>query len=125
MNNSNQTKYAGFGIRFLAYWVDYIIIFLSSLVIQQLFGNNPFAVFQAQSLNDLQKASAAANSPLALITSIGFGLAYYLIFLVGHDGATPGKKLLGIKIIKASGEKLTYLTALIRYFGYFISSLFY
>lgn len=119
---SSQVKYAGFGIRFLAYWVDFIILFPLGLIIQQMLGNNPFAVFQAQSLSDLQKIQASANSPLGIIISLACALAFSLIFWVNYDGATPGKKLLGIKILKSDGGKLTYPVAIIRYIGYLVSA---
>ena len=46
-SSTSQVRYAGFGIRFLAYWVDMLILFPAGLMIQQMVGNHPFAVFQA------------------------------------------------------------------------------
>lgn len=119
--SDSQVKYAGFGIRFLAYWVDFLILFPLGLMIQQMVGNNPFAIFQAQSLSDIQKIQGSANSLLGIGIALPLLLAYFLIFWVNYDGATPGKKLLGIKILKDNGEKLTYPAAFIRYIGYMIS----
>lgn len=118
----SQPQYAGFGIRFLAYWVDFLILFPLGLMIQQMMGNSPFAVFQAQSLSDIQKIQSSSNSLLGMAIALPLVLAYYLIFWVNYDGATPGKKLLGIKIIKDNGEKLTYPAAFIRWIGYMISA---
>lgn len=120
--SSFQPRYAGFGIRFLAYWVDFIILFPIGLVVQQMVGNNPFAIFQAQSLVDVQKIQGSANSLLGIIISIPVSIAFFLIFWANYDGATPGKKLLGIKIVKENGEKLTYSTAFARYIGYMLSA---
>ncbi|MBI3620051.1 RDD family protein [Candidatus Roizmanbacteria bacterium] len=117
----SQVKYAGFGIRFLAYWVDFLILFPLGLIIQQIIGNNPFAIFKL-ALSDLQKLQASAYNPLGIIISLACALAFFLIFWVNYDGATPGKKLLGIKIVKADGEKLTYPVAIIRYIGYLVSA---
>ena len=58
---------------------------------------------------------------MGIFIGLAFVLTYYLIFWVNYDGATPGKKLLGIKITKANGEKLTYPVAFIRYVGYTVS----
>lgn len=118
----SQIKYAGFGIRFLAYWVDFLILFPLGLMIQQMVGNSPFAIFQAQSLSDIQRIQGSASFLLGIKIAIPLAVAYFLIFWVNYDGATPGKKLLGIKIIKDSGEKLTYPVAFIRYIGYLISA---
>ena len=122
--SDSQVKYAGFGIRFLAYWVDFLIIFPLDLMIQQMMGNSPFAIFHAQSLSDIQKIQSSSNSLLgsAVVLPLTLTLAYFLIFWVNYDGATPGKKLLGIKIAKDNGEKLTYPIAFIRWIGSMISA---
>jgi uncharacterized RDD family membrane protein YckC len=118
----SQPQYAGFGIRFLAYWVDYLILFPLDLMIQLMMGNSPFAIFQAQSLTDIEKIQSSSNSLLGMAIALPLVLAYFLIFWVNYDGATPGKKLLGIKIVKDNGEKLTYPAAFIRWIGYMISA---
>lgn len=42
---------------------------------------------------------------------------------VNNDGATPGKKLMGIKIVKIDGSKIDYSAAILRsVFGYTLSS---
>lgn len=120
--SASSTQYAGFGIRFLAYWVDFLILFPLGLMVQEMVGNSPFAIFQAQSLSDIQKIQGSANSLLGIVISIPLAVAFFLIFWVNYDGATPGKKLLGIKIVKDNGEKLTYSTAFIRYIGFMISA---
>src|SRR3990167_9319672 len=120
--SDSQVKYAGFGIRFLAYWVDFLILFPLGLMIQQMVGNSPFAMFQAQSLSDIQKIQGSSNSILGMAIALPLAIAYFLIFWVNYDGATPGKKLLGIKIVKDNGEKLTYPAAFIRWIGYMISA---
>lgn len=119
---TSQQNYAGFGTRFLAYWVDFVILFPLGLVLQSLFGNNVFAVFQAQTLADLQKVQSSPNFLINMVVAMGLGLAYWLIFWVNYDGATPGKKLLGIKITRDNGDKLTYPSAFIRYIGFLVSS---
>jgi uncharacterized RDD family membrane protein YckC len=116
-----QVKYAGFRLRFIAYWVDWLIIFPLGLMIQQMVGSSPFALFQAKTMDDLLKLQSSGNSLLGMAISTLFSLAFFLIFWVNYDGATPGKKLLGIKIIKDNGEKINYPSAFIRYIGYLIS----
>lgn len=41
---------------------------------------------------------------------------------VNFDGATPGKKLMAIKITRGDGSKLNYAVAFIRILGYLLSS---
>ena len=120
--SNGQQNYAGFGLRFLAYWVDFLILFPLGLVIQSLFGNNIFAVFQAQTLSDLQKVQSSPLFLLNMLVAFGLSFAYWLIFWVNYDGATPGKKLLGIKITRDNGDKLTYSSAFVRCLGFLVSS---
>lgn len=117
-----QVRYAGFGIRFLAYCVDFLILFVLGLMVQQMVGNSPFAIFQAQSLSEVQKIQGSGNSLLGIGIGLLLGLAYYLVFWVNYDGATPGKKLLAIKIVKDNGEKLTYPVAFVRWLGNMVSA---
>lgn len=119
---SSEHQYAGFGRRFLAYWVDFIILFPIGLVVQQMLGVNPFAVFQAQSLEQLQQIQQSTAGGLPTIVSLALALAFFLIMWVNFEGATPGKKLMAIKIIKGDGSKLSYPVAFIRYIGYFLSA---
>ncbi|EFK95795.1 protein containing RDD domain [sediment metagenome] len=118
--STSNFQYAGFGLRFLAYWVDFLLLYILGFILQIATGNNPFAVFTAQSLSDLQKIQSSSNS--FIIIALLAGIVYYLIFWVNHDGATPGKKLLGIKIIRNNGEKLSYPVAFVRYVGYILSA---
>jgi len=51
-------------------------------------------------------------------------LTYHTAFL-GSTGQTPGKKVLGLQVIRTSGEKISYPRALGRTLGYIPSSLLY
>src|SRR3990167_10777239 len=81
-SSSSEPQHAGFGLRFLAYWVDFLLLFPLGLIISQMVGNNPFAVFQAKTVDDLQKLQSSPNSLLAVVIGLFFGLAYYLVFWV-------------------------------------------
>ena len=119
---SSEHQYAGFGRRFLAYWVDFLMLFPIGLVVQQMMGVNPFAVFQAQSLEQLQQIQQSSAGGLPTIVSLAFALAFFLTMWVNFEGATPGKKLMAIKITKVDGSKVTYPVAFIRYIGYLLSA---
>lgn len=120
--SDNNDKYAGFGRRILAYWVDFLILFPIGLTIQQMFGANPFAMFQYETLEQLQKAQQSGTNTVPTLISLAIGLAYFLIMWVNYDGATPGKRLMAIKIVKSDGSKMTYPAAFLRYIGYFVSA---
>ncbi len=55
---------------------------------------------------------------------LGFliGVGYQWYFLTTQNGQTPGKKLMNIRVIKASGEPLTGVDVVMRYIGYYINT---
>lgn len=124
-NSPISLEYVGFGRRFVAYLIDYLIIFPISLVVQLLLGQNPFAVFQVNTLSELQQlqqTNYGNTTTVATLISLLIAIAFYLIMWVNFEGATPGKKVMAIKIVKVDGSKITYPVAFIRYIGYLISS---
>ncbi len=50
-------------------------------------------------------------------------IAYQWYFPTQHNGQTPGKMALGIRVIKADGGKISDADAVIRYFGYMLNSI--
>ncbi len=51
------------------------------------------------------------------------GVLYQWYFLTQQNGQTPGKKLVGIRVIKVNGEPLQFTDVLLRYVGYFLNTL--
>ncbi|MFA5940123.1 MAG: RDD family protein [Sinimarinibacterium sp.] len=50
--------------------------------------------------------------------SLGWGAVYFTLLTVLWNGQTPGKRLLGIRVISLRGEPLSYWVAFERYGGY-------
>lgn len=101
-----QREYAGFWIRFVAKFVDGIIL----LVVNQL-----FAVIIGLAVTDAQT--------VAVIVSL-LGLAIriaYVIYFTGKYGATPGKMALKLEIIRSDGSPITYGRATGRFFAELLS----
>ena len=48
----------------------------------------------------------------------------YFTYFHGATGQTPGKKILGLKVIQRGGEPLTFGIAFLRWVGYLISKIF-
>jgi uncharacterized RDD family membrane protein YckC len=55
---------------------------------------------------------------------LGFfvGLAYQWFFLTQNHGQTIGKMLMGIRVVKLSGEPLQATDAILRYLGTYLNS---
>lgn len=58
-----------------------------------------------------------------IIVFVIMKMAYFTYFH-GSVGQTPGKRLLKLKVIRISGEKLSYGTAFLRWACYLISGIF-
>ena len=59
--------------------------------------------------------------PLRWLSTFGAAAAYFTIFTAGRRQATPGKRLLGLRVLKLDGRPLTLWESFERFGGYFIS----
>ena len=50
------------------------------------------------------------------------GIAYHWYFLIRHNGQTPGKMLMKIRVVKTDGSPIDDVTPILRYIGYYINS---
>lgn len=90
-------QYAGSGQRFVAFLIDAILLGIIGAVLGQ-----------------------ASESQ---VISIIVGAAYYLYFWVKQDGQTLGKKAMHIKVVRADGQPMDWMTAGLRYIGYIVSGI--
>ena len=88
--------YAGFWRRFVAIFIDAVILTIPSLVINQIV---PYA------------------------GALLFGFIYYPLFISSPLQATPGKAIMGVAVIDENGQTLTLKAAIIRYACSFLSGL--
>lgn len=108
----NQPQYAGFGRRFFASSLDGIISTVISYIILLPLGWNPFQV----------RVGSSAHWTSVLISTF-VGALYLILFWVNGKGATPGKKLFGIKIVQVNDSPINYSKAILRWLGYIVSGL--
>jgi uncharacterized RDD family membrane protein YckC len=71
-----------------------------------------------------------ANDPFraikaALVGSLVLIMVHltYEVFFLGRFGATPGKMVCGLRVVRPTGEKITYLRAFGRFFACQLSGL--
>jgi uncharacterized RDD family membrane protein YckC len=114
-------RYAGFWIRFLARFIDGMILGLAGLIIRL-----PLVIMLGIGMG---RGSVFSMTPgLSAVTGISFLLnlvlgVIYEVYFVSTRGATPGKMALGLKIIRADGSPVDAGLALGRYVAYIISGL--
>lgn len=99
-----ENLYAGFWLRVGSFFLDGLI--LSPVIILNLYLNSQGKFFYFYALIPFQ------------ILYIG-----YHVYLVKIKGGTPAKLILGLKIIKITGEPIGWREAIIRYSPYIIFSL--
>jgi uncharacterized RDD family membrane protein YckC len=118
-SNQNETTvaHAGFWIRFLAYFIDGIIVIVSYNIIIFLivfFGTIFFGLRLGNDFSVLEN-SGLFSSFYILLFAI-YILMYIICFpvLTYKYGATLGKRICGLKVITQDNQKMTFKRALLR-----------
>ena len=96
--------YSGFWLRVAALFIDMLILLPFSLVFRYI-ENQPQLVW------------------VGFLGSMAMVWFYFAFFESGNWQATPGKRLMSIKVTNLSGEKIQFWRASARYFAKFLSSL--
>jgi len=118
-------RYGGFWRRWVALLIDKFILYIiySILIMLELriFPPSPYSRHP-----DIQAGIGSNMTGRYLFThffiSMIISMAYFTYFH-GAIGQTPGKILLKLKVVGATGKKLTYGIAFLRWTGSIISSL--
>ena len=126
----DKSKYANFFKRFFAYAIDLILVgFVQSLVIMPLLGLLGFGIAIGEDFSEPEKLTF-----IGILA--GFGVAAYIgIFIIGwlyfallessSRQATLGKMAMDIMVTDIYGERLSFVKATLRYFGKYLSGLFF
>jgi uncharacterized RDD family membrane protein YckC len=114
---TRRFQYAGFWIRFLARMLDAIVLYIIILPVTFLvLGSAAFRVS-----NEPPTAMFLVLNVVLVFFQIGVSAAYEVYFLSRH-GATPGKMVVGKKVVTADGGPLSVSRALGRHFAVYLSS---
>ena len=113
--------YAGFVSRMIAFILDRLII--AAIVA----GTALFVGFLLQTF----QLSQALGRPgllqtLAVVVTGAFPVVLSLVYDVGCwtlAGQTPGKRLMGVLVVKKNGERVGLVRALLRWLGYWLSGI--
>lgn len=100
----------GFWIRLLAFIIDAIVVGIISGIIGAITGTSIDP-------NTLGTPGAASANPYGTIISIIYTIGFWV-----YSGATPGKMLLGMRIVTLDADKPTFGQAIVRYIGYIVSA---
>lgn len=113
---SSEMVYAGFWIRFAAKLIDGIIAGIAGAVVGGILGAVVFSVI------DIESGLGQFFQVIFQLIGVVIGLSY-AVFFVGKYGATPGKMMLHLKIVRSDGGYVGYGRAAGRYFSEWLSSI--
>jgi uncharacterized RDD family membrane protein YckC len=109
--------YAGFVSRLFAFVIDIfimvVVITLITWLITFLSLSIPF-----ETLLDEGTLSIILTAVLTTGVSIGYPVLFWTL-----TGQTPGKMLMGLRVVTTDGDYLSLGQSVLRYFGYFIAAL--
>jgi uncharacterized RDD family membrane protein YckC len=102
---------AGFWVRAAAWLADICCLFLITIALAVVVLTTIwFGGRLGGEINEQVMALAGASAAL-IVTATGFG--YFTLF-TGACGQTPGKMLFGLKVVRVTGQEMTYARACVR-----------
>lgn len=113
-------EYAGFWIRLAAYLVDAILVAVIAYVVIRILG----IFVDSSGDGPIVPVAIAPGTARVAATAINYSLSF--VYLVGFWtwlGRTPGKMMLGLKVVRTNGSRVGLGKSILRYIGYNISYL--
>ena len=112
---TGEYQYAGFLERFLALLID-------SFILSTIISAGIFALFGSTDVEEMLVDGLTGISAVIYTFLTFIFPALYSILLWMKYGGTPGKLILGIKVVnEETGENLGLIRSIVRYIGYLIS----
>ena len=110
-----QGQLAGWGSRLGAYVIDFLIVVVPALVVLALLGGGVLASREGDSDAGLAAFVGAILLTLLVIAVIALLYAPLLMMRKGpNNGQTWGKQVVGIRVVRDSGEPYTFGSAALR-----------
>ena len=111
-NISFEYELAGPGTRMVAYLVDFLIVFTG---ISILSAGYVYLSYATEDLTGFKPLNDIANAIVGAIVALIFPLGgYWTTFEMIWSGQSPGKKLMGIRVIQENGLPVSFPALLIR-----------
>ncbi len=128
----SDNKYAGFWLRFVAYIIDYVILYVINLIIlAPIMGLIGVGVasssFDMASMTEGDIVTMIKTIMMAVVAGsivlMVVNILYYTLMEASKFQGTVGKIALGLKVTDANGGKLDIVKALLRNVGKIVSGL--
>jgi uncharacterized RDD family membrane protein YckC len=115
-----ERPYAGFWFRALAQVIDQVLCSFLTIVVVMPLG---FAVGASMGSNGLGSGAEAAGQLLGFVLGSLIGWLWFTLSESSSWQASPGKKLLGLKVTDGNGQRIGFGRANARYWAKLISLL--
>ena len=121
-----EQRFGGFWRRALAFFVDKIILFFVNLLVLFV---GIFALWLGYSSSYSERFPEDILGSTISFTII-YGLVVVLIHMLyftyfhGTTGQTPGKMMLGLRVVRSTGEEMSLGIGFLRWVGYIVSTVF-
>lgn len=118
-------RYGGFWIRFLALFIDKVILYVAGWIIMVV-----LSIINAVVISSITQGGeefAAIGMMLVVLLEMFLSLAlvaFYSTFFHGRWGATLGKMACGLRVVTPEGDPITYMRAFGRFWGAILSGWF-
>lgn len=120
--------YAGFVTRLAAFALDVVIISVIVVFVTWFLSTSITMLQLPQIFKELAERSPIVDAlvryvftPLVgSLVTIAFVIGYHLFFWM-LTGQTPGKYIMGLRVVSVDGKKLRLVQAIARYAGYYVS----
>jgi len=112
--------YAGFVSRLVAFFADSVIISVSLGIAAGVI-STALDVISLQGTIALPKLSGSITFTLVSVIVVLFIVLYFVVFW-SLGGRTPGKALMGLRVVTTDGGRLIPRRALVRFIGYVVST---
>ena len=110
---SGRMKYAGFWIRFVAYILDAIVLYIAQYVLMYLFMDD---------LTNINEYNFWSIYSKLLSVSTITSLLYFAGMESSVRQGTLDKMALNLKVVDRNGQRITFMNALGRYLGKILST---
>jgi uncharacterized RDD family membrane protein YckC len=110
--------YAGFGSRFMAYFVDAVVMIVA-------FYATMFIIALALALVTLERPKGVELDDLQWLLAFAAFAVTWLFYFTWVYGKTPGKALFGLRVVRKNGDRLGPIRSFIRGPAYLVDYLFF
>ena len=116
-------QYAGFVTRLVAFVIDLVIVAVLVLV------SNAAVGLVTSLLKNLHLVrSGTLTDTVSSAFAIALGVVIFVAYFIGFwlaAGQTPGKRIMGVRIVRRDGGRVGLWNVIRRFFGYWLSCVFF